>query len=70
MTTIGTNKLLVTDLSSTAPKAPPSGLVLARGVYDGRSVELGGLSGTDDGLKGTAVLTGIIFQDGSVWKKL
>jgi len=70
--TIGTSKLLVTDLSSMAPKdqARPSGLVLARGVYDGRSVELGGLSGTDDGLKGTAVLTGIIFQDGTVWKKL
>jgi len=70
--TIGTSKLLVTDLSSTAPKdqVRPSGLVLARGVYDGRSVEIGGLSGTDDGLKGTAVLTGIVFNDGTVWKKL
>jgi len=69
--TIGTNKLLVTDMSlMTRPGgAPPSGLVLARGRYDGRAVELGGLSGTDDGLKGTAVQTGIIFQDGTVWKK-
>ena len=72
MQTIGTNKVLVTDLSSTAPKGnSPSGLILARGFYDGRAVEIGGLSiSEDDGLKGTAVLTGIIFQDGSVWKKL
>ena len=70
--TIGTNKLLVTDLSSTSPKGnSPSGLILARGFYDGRAVEIGGLSiSEDDGLKGTAVLMGIIFQDGSVWKKL